>query len=387
MDKILAKLRSTIVARERKGPSIQDVHSSTLSLKSYKWVLIAVLIAAIYYMFIASDRYESVAHVYVKSTDAQTAGMPNLQLLSGAKGETQDALLLSVYAQSRDILDKLEGRIQFSEHFANNDLGDFLSRLSESVSEEDRLNYFKDKLSVKMNPDTGIITFRGQGYTPEFALKFVKAVIAESDVFVNSVSQSIAKEEIAFVEQEMERARKTLEDARNKLLTFQNENGLLSAEASGIARQTMISEMESELVKLQTEEKTLASYLNAEAAELVTVRNKIAALDSQIALEKAKLASSNALSLNEVNAEYQALEMELKFATDLYKATIVALEKARVESYHKLKHLVVVQAPTMPDEAKYPRKLYDLASIFIGLSLLYGIVTMILATIREHRDV
>lgn len=386
MDKILAKLKNAVAERGEKGPLIRDVHSATLSFSSYKWVLVAVFVAALYYMFVASDRYVTVAHVYVKSTDAQNGVMPQLQLLSGAKGETQDALLLTVYAQSRDILQRVEGKVQFSEHFSS-DLGDFFSRLPSDPTDEDRLTYFKDKLSVKMNPDSGIITFRGQGYTPEFSLKFVQEVIAASDDFVNSVGQTIAKEEIAFVEQEMERARGVLNGARTRLLNFQNENGLLSAEVSGIARQTLVNEMESDLVRLRTEEKTLASYLNEGAAELSTVRSKIAALENQLGVEKAKLASIDTVSLNDVNAEYQELEMELQFATDLYKTTIVALERARVESYHKLKHLVVIQSPTLPDSATYPRKLYDLASLFIGLTLLYGIITMILATIREHRDV
>jgi len=385
MDKILSKLRKAVADRGNKGPFIQDVRTATLSFQSYKWVLIAVLIATLYYVFIASDRYVTVAHVYVKSTD-QSSAMPQLQLLSGAKGETQDAILLTVYTQSRDMMQRVEDAVQFSEHFSNGG-GDFLSRLSSGASEEQRLHYFKNRLSVNMNPDSGIITFRGQGYTREFSLKFVEAVIAASDEFINSVSQSIAKEEIAFVEQEMQRARTVLDEVRTRLLKFQNENGILSAEISGIALQTLISEMEGDLVRLQTEEKTLASYLNSGAAELVTVRSKIKALENQLVVEKAKLASTDIVSLNDVNAEYQALEMDLQFATDLYKTTIVALERARVESYHKLKHLVVVQSPSLPDEAHYPRKLYDLATLFIGLSLLYGIITMILATIREHRDV
>lgn len=386
MDKILSKLRKAVAKRGEKGPLIQDVRSATLSFSSYRWVLVAVAIAALYYMFIASDRFVTVAHVYVKSTESQAGAMPQLQLLSGAKGETQDALLLSVYAQSGDILRRVEDKVQFSEHFAG-DGGDFWSRLPDDATEEERLNYFKDKLSVKVNPDSGIITFRGQGYTPEFSLAFVKEVIAASDDFVNSVGQSIAKEEIAFVEHEMERARGVLDAARTQLLNFQNENGVLSAEVSGIARQALVNEMESDLVRLRTEEKTLASYLNEGAAELTTVRNRIGALANQLVLEKEKLASIGNVSLNDVNAEYQTLEMELQFATDLYKTTIVALERARVDSYHKLKHLVVIQSPTLPDDAAYPRKLYDLFSLFIGLSLLYGIVTMILATIREHRDV
>jgi capsular polysaccharide transport system permease protein len=77
----------------------------------------------------------------------------------------------------------------------------------------------------------------------------------------------------------------------------------------------------------------------------------------------------------------------VRFASDQYKSSLVALEKARIESYKKLKHLVVVQSPTLPDEALEPRKLYNIATLFVVLSLAYGIISMIVATIREHRDV
>ena len=52
-----------------------------------------------------------------------------------------------------------------------------------------------------------------------------------------------------------------------------------------------------------------------------------------------------------------------------------------------MKHLVVVQHPIVPEEAVYPKKFYNLATLFVVLSLLYAVGAMIFATIREHRDV
>jgi len=385
MDKLLSKLRQAVANKQSGGPAIHDVRTASLTFNTYRWVLFVVAIVAFYYAFIVTDRYVTEARVYVKSADTGAAIMPQLQLL-GAQGSGQDSMLINAYLQSRDLMERIEKDTGFTQHFAESG-ADWFSRLSRNASSESKLDYFKSRLSTSSQPDSGMIIIRGQGFTPEYSLEFVQATIKAGEEFINNVGQQIAKEEIFFVEKEVERARNNLKDVRDRLLAFQNENGLLSAEAAGVSMQKLVSEMEADLVRLRTEEKVLSSYLNEEATELVTIRSRRSALEEQLLLERERMASQDGVSINDVHAAYQELEMELKFATDLYKTTLVGLERARVESYHKLKHLVVVQAPSLPEKAKYPRKLYDLATLFVALTLVYGIITMILATIREHRDV
>ncbi|MCK0067991.1 hypothetical protein MF542_00895 [Kordiimonas sp. 5E331] len=370
------------------GPAIDDVRSRTLSFSTYRWVLLITLIASAYYAFLASDRYVTIARVYVKSANDQgSASIPQLAALAGGAGnDTREALLANAYINSRDMLEYLEEKIQFSEHFSS-DEWDFYSRLSPSASDEKKLRFYKDVISTDLVGETGILTIRGQGYSKEFSLKLVEAIVEETERYINGVSQSIALQEISFVEKELQNAQRRMEDVRDTFLKFQNENGILSAEAVGKSLQGAIVQMENMLIQHRTDEKVLASYMNAEASELVTVRAKITALEEQLLIEKAKLASQDATSLNDQAAEYKRLEMELTFATQLYQAALVGLEKARIESYRKLKHLVIVQAPRLPDEAVLPRKLYSVITLFVALSLIYGVGAMIIATIREHRDV
>jgi len=386
MDKLLITLRRAVERRSRPNDTIRDVRSSTMTFRSYRFVLLPVLAVALYYMFMASDRFVTTAQVYIKSIDATAAVLPQLQLLGGAGGNDKDALLVNAYISSQDMLNELDTSLKISEHFAS-DEWDYFSRMVALPSDEGRLKYFRSRLKANLDPDSGMITIRAQAYTPEFSFRMVQEAIKGSELFVNSVGQKIALQEIAFVEKEMVRARDNLQAVRQKLLQFQNDNGILSAEASGVSRQSIVNEMEAQLVRLRTEEKILSSYLNDGAAELIAVRGRIDAMTQQLVIEREKLASRDGVSLNDVNAAYQELELELKLATDLYQATLVSLEQARVESYKKLKHMVIVQKPQMPDDSTRPRKLYNVATLFIVLTLAYGIITMIIATIREHRDV
>ena len=73
-------------------------------------------------------------------------------------------------------------------------------------------------------------------------------------------------------------------------------------------------------------------------------------------------------------------------ATKAYSSSLIALESARTEASRKLKQLVVVSSPQLSEDAKYPRVAYSLTNILLILLALFGLVRMIRATIREHKD-
>lgn len=78
--------------------------------------------------------------------------------------------------------------------------------------------------------------------------------------------------------------------------------------------------------------------------------------------------------------------MKADFALDAYKLSLAAVENARIDATRKLKSLVVIEPATLPETAEYPRRLYNLATLLIGCLLLYGVVRLVIATIREHQD-
>ncbi len=398
MKQILEKLRGAVAQRldQRKDLAIRqegmlsatytDVRAATVNFGSYKWVLAITLLAAVYYGLFASDRYITEAQLYVKSTKNGSGALTQLSILAGGGSEARDALLLKSYIHSSDMARYLNKEIALKTHFTNSQW-DMIARLGSEPTEEEFLDYYRGKVGVSIDPESGILTVSGEAFTPEYSQKMVSAILTESERFINGVSQKIASEEIQFVSQELERARDRVNLARDEMLAFQNENELLDPAATGAALQATVNSLEARLVELQTEHKVLSSYLNSTAPQLVSVQNRIDSVAQQLEEERAKIASQDNEAINDVNARYQQLELEFDFASKLYQLALQGLEQARVDSYHKMKHLVVLQTPSLPDEALAPRKLYNLITLFVLLSLAYGIVTMTLATIREHRDV
>ncbi|WP_262689743.1 hypothetical protein [Kordiimonas aestuarii] len=357
--------------------------------KPFFWVLVAWFICFLYYMLIASDRYAPEVQVYVKSVKMQQATeLSALSVLTGTATTTPDIALLQSYLHSHDMLMQLEEKISLREHYQTEE-ADFLSRLPSSASEEDFLDYYRDHVELELDESSGILSIKAEAFTPEYAMKLTQHILVEGEAFINKVGQDIALKEIRFVEGELDRARLELQERQRALLMFQSQYQTLSPEAEGQAFQQVMSGLKAELVRLRAEEKVLTSYLNEKAPEVVSMRSRIAAIEEQLAQEQDKLTTgkTNEKTLGEVNLDYKELELKLQFAMDVYKSAFATLEQTRVDAYRKLKHLVVVQAASLPEEAAHPRRAYMLLTIFVLMTLAYGITALVVATVREHRDV
>lgn len=149
---------------------------------------------------------------------------------------------------------------------------------------------------------------------------------------------------------------------------------------------SVVSQIEGELASQQAQLKQLQSYMKDTAPAVISVKARVVALTEQLAQEKARLTGTDQDAMNEVTARYMDVQTQATLAADLYKSGLISLEQARVEAYRKLKHLLVVSQPSLAQEAEYPRRLYNLATIGVLLCLMYGLIVMGLATLREHQD-
>ncbi len=123
-----------------------------------------------------------------------------------------------------------------------------------------------------------------------------------------------------------------------------------------------------------------------DTAEVRAQKNLIRSLNAQLSEERSRLTSANSDALNKVNADYQEIQMAAALASDLYKSALASHEAVRAEAYRKLKHLLIVQQPSKPEEDKYPRRMYNIITWFSALLLVYLVGKLIIAIVREHRD-
>lgn len=357
----------------------------SLKLGSFLWVIASFAIAVLYFGIVASDRYVSRADLVVKQAD-QIKMLPDALSMLGLGGSNhQDVLLIQDYLNSPDLLDKLDKELGIKAHYQNHKI-DYFSRLSDDASREDFIQYYRDHLMLRLDELSGVLTIEFQAFDPAYGQRVVGLMLKESEGFINRLGHQVALEQLTFVEKEVDRAYQRVQDEKAKVLEFQNSHHLLSPESTSTAWLGVVSQIESELAQQQAQLKQLQSYMKETAPAVISVQARVDALNKQLEQEKARLTGVDKDAMNEVTARYMDVQTQASLAADLYKSGLVSLEQARVEAYRKLKHLLVVSQPTLAEDAEYPRRLYNLATIGVLLCLLYGLVVMGLATLREHQD-
>lgn len=352
-------------------------------------IIVPMVIAILYYALFASNRYVSSAQVVVRQAESSSeASIPGLALLMSSIDPVsrEETLYLREYITSVDMLQYLDQQEQWSQHFAGH-WNDPLYWLSADAPLEDRLKFYQRLVQATYDETTGLLHVEVQALSPEFAEQTLKLILEKSETFVNEISQKIAKDQLHFAERELVEATNRYENAKESMLAFQRSSNLLNAEATAVARATIIAELESEIVKENARLKTLTATLNNDSPQVRAQRSRIRALEQQLQAENQRLISAGAGDkLNVVAAEYRRHEIDVAIAEEFYKTSIAIVENAKLEASKKIRSLVSVVQPNMPEEPIYPRRIYNLITIFIALCLLYGIVRFVLASIEDHRE-
>jgi len=357
----------------------------------FTWVVvIPMVLAIIYYAIFAMDRYVSTAQIVVRQPgqDSQMLDIPSLALLMGSLNPTsrEETLYLREYIISMDMLNVLEKELNWHEHYASQ-WRDPLYWLESGVNREDMLEYYNRVVQVYFDETTGLLNVEVQAFDPEFAQRVLQVILTKSEAFVNEISHRMARDQLKFAENELQLARKKYEDEKQVMLEFQNKSEHLDAQAAAQSRAEIIATLEAELTTQRANLKGLLAALSPNTPQVRQQRARIGALEQQLAAEKQTLLSNGqGDKLNVVAARYRDLIIDVGIAEEAYKASIVAVENARIEISKKIRSLVTVVSPNLAQSAIYPERLYNLFTLFIGLLLLYGVARFVIATIEDHRD-
>ncbi|HHH51759.1 MAG TPA: hypothetical protein ENK76_05270 [Campylobacterales bacterium] len=147
-----------------------------------------------------------------------------------------------------------------------------------------------------------------------------------------------------------------------------------------------MANLESGLMQKEVEYKSKLGYLNKETAEMHLLRDTLLQMKHSIARIKKRIAGNGKDELNKNVSEFELLKSEVDFNKERYKQTLVKLEETKVQVKQNAKNLIVVTPPTLAQTHSEPNKIKDIITLLIVLSFLYGILTLILSILNEHKD-
>jgi capsule polysaccharide export protein KpsE/RkpR len=142
--------------------------------------------------------------------------------------------------------------------------------------------------------------------------------------------------------------------AQQKLTEFRLREQMVDPiKMSGVVIET-IGQLLSQSVALKAQLSDLLRNAPSNQQAIV-LRNQIASLDEQIALQQRKLAGSDG-SLSPILAEYVELSLHSEFANRIYTASLEQLETDQAEAARQRAFIERISGPTLTDYGTEPKR-------------------------------
>jgi BexC/CtrB/KpsE family polysaccharide export inner-membrane protein len=223
-----------------------------------------------------------------------------------------------------------------------------------------------------------------RAFNPRDAYLFNERLLRLAEQTVNRLNERGRRDLIGFAQSEVDQAKYRSRAAASDLAAFRNRAGIVDPEKQAAVQLQMISKLQDELIGNRTQLAELVRVAPANP-QIGSLRTRIASLQAQINQETGKVAGSQR-SLAGSAAQYQRLLLESQFADKELAAAMTSLADAQNEARRKQAYVERIVRPNMPDYPTEPRPVRGILATFILGLVAWGILSLLLAGVREHQD-
>lgn len=350
-------------------------------------VVVPTLIATLYFGFFASDVYISESRYVVRSPEKpQKGGLGMLLGSAGFSSASDEVQAAQGFIESRDALRAIN-KGEFAKNVWGSDsvsIFDRFNPLGWSGSFEDLYQYYGGKVAAQYDAQTGITTLTARAFRPQDAQSINARLLERSEQLVNELNSRGSEDLVRYAEREVEDAKAQASAAALELAAYRDRKGVIDPERQATVQLQMISKLQDELIGARMQLLQL-SRVAAQNPQIPVLKVRIAGLEDAVEEQLGAIAGSDG-SLSETAAQYQRLQVQREFADRQLGMSLAALQDARNEARRQIAYVERVAQPSLPDDALEPRRLRGIfATLIIGL-VAWGILTMLLAGVREHRN-
>jgi capsular polysaccharide transport system permease protein len=350
-------------------------------------VVVPGLAAAVYYGRIASDQYVTEIQFGVRSADAQRNDASSMfQGMAAASQIGLQSNIIVQYIKSRELVDAIDRAIGLRGMFTSPSV-DRLSRLPAGAPVEELVSYWRSKVEPFFDLTTGIITVRVRAFSPQDAQAIGKVALARSEALSEELSRRARADYVRFAQEQVDEAAGRLTKARQALLEFRDKEQTLDPTKEADAARLGIGKLREEMARVRTDLLTSRGQLGDKSPVVVTLGDRLRALEGQVKEAEARLvgaegARSNAMSRN--LRGYETLETERSIAEKFYEMALQSLQRAQFEANRQSWYLEVFVHPSLAERAEYPRRtMSTLVVVLVGFGA-WIFLLMVWYSIREH---
>lgn len=351
-------------------------------------VFLPTLFSIIYFGFIASDVYISESRFVIRSPQKQQiTGIGAFLQGAGFSKSQDDTYTVHDFINSRDALQQLNVRFAVETLYKAPQV-DRLSRFGgiDPDNSFEALHRYYQKHIVEASNDSAssITTLRVKAFKAADARNINASLLEMSEKLVNQLNERGRQDMIRFAQSEVAAAESKVKAAALALSNYRNKKGVFDPEKQSALQLQQISKLQEELIATKTQLAQVRS-VTKNNPQIAVLQKRADVLQAEISAETSKVVGGDR-SLSGHAAEYERLAIERGFADKQLTAALASLEQARNEAQRKQLYLERIVQPSLPDYPVEPKRFQAILATFAVGMICWGILTMLIAGVREHHD-
>jgi capsular polysaccharide transport system permease protein len=214
------------------------------------WTVVPIigLVGFVYLYAYTDSLYQSSAVIDLQnasSTSTSLSSVMGSSLFGSTAGGTQSGAVVA-YIQSPDLLKVLEKQFQLRKLYSSPKHSPFW-RLDADASDEDFLSFYQQMVTVTQDSTTLLITVNVLDYDAQRAQTICKAIVTQSQTFVNSMSAIMSNATLKYAKDELTTATKAVETAQPYERSVA-EMELTAAQQGLVSAQSLANQQQSFLI-------------------------------------------------------------------------------------------------------------------------------------------
>ena len=239
-------------------------------------------------------------------------------------------------------------------------------------------------VTVEFDSTSAITTLQVRSFSSQDAIKINESLLELSEHLINRMNERAAKDMVQFARAEVDAAAAKAKDAAAALAAYRKSNTVFDPDRQSALQLQQVTTLQAQLFSAQTQLSQLQA-IAPQNPQIPVLKTNIAAVEKQIQEATGGVTGGKG-SLSDKAANYTRLQLDSQFADKQLASAMAALENARAEAQRKQLYLERLVQPNQPDVAVEPKRLKRIFEIFALGMLVWGVLSLVLAGVREHHD-
>ena len=351
-------------------------------------VIAPTLLSSVYYGLLASDVYVSESQFVVRSpkNTGSLTGIGAILQSAGFARSSDDTYTVHAYMRSRDAMNGLNQDGALATHYSDKKI-DMISRfnsLGMAGAIEDLFQYFQKKITIDLDAASSISTLKIKAYSAEEAQRLNEQLLQMGENLINQLNDRGRQDIIGYAQSELQLAEQRATDASKALNRYRIQNNIFDVREQAQIQGQLITKLQDELISVKTQLAQVQA-VTPENPQIPALKARERSVQKEINVQMAKILGGGESIANKAG-DFERLTLENKLAEQQLAASMTAFDNAKSEAQKKQLYLERIVQPNKPDVALEPQRLHNiLASLILSL-MVYGILKLLLASIRKHQQ-